>query len=166
MHLYSVKRSGYLVGVGYFGIQRLRTQASETMPELKNYRLFISHAWRYHDGYDRLIKFLNDAPYFKYSNYSVPSAKRFESLGPAQLKEELRDQIRPTQCVVVLGGLYVSYSPWIQFEIDYAKSLGKPIVGVKPWSSQRTPQAVSLAANTLVGWNTDSIVGAIRNYAI
>lgn len=136
------------------------------MPELKNYRLFISHAWRYHDGYDRIIKFLDDAPYFQYSNYSVPSAKRFESMCVAKLKEELQDQIRPTQCVLVLGGVYVSYSSWIQYEINYAKSLGKPIIGIKPWSSQRTPQAVSQAANILVGWNTDSIIGAIRDYAI
>ncbi len=136
------------------------------MPELKNYRLFISHAWRYHDGYDRIIKFLDGANNFKYSNYSVPTADRFDQMSNAKLKEELKDQIRPTQCVLILGGIYVSYSSWIQFEIDFAKELGKPIVGIKPWGSERTPQAVTQAANTIVGWNTDSIVSAIRNYAI
>lgn len=136
------------------------------MPELKNYKLFISHAWRYHDGYDRLIELLDSALYFRYSNYSVPTSKKFKNMSNAELKDELRDQIRPTQCVLVLGGLYVSYSTWIQFEIDYAKELGKPIVGIKPWGSQKTPQTVIQAANTIVGWNTDSIVTAIRQYAI
>ena len=136
------------------------------MPELRNYRLFISHAWRYHDGYDRLIKFLDAALNFRYSNYSVPTSKKFEKMSNAELKDELRDQIRPTQCVLVLGGIYVSYSTWIQFEIDYAKQLAKPIIGIKPWGSERTPQAVTQAANIIVGWNTDSIVSAIRQYAI
>lgn len=136
------------------------------MPELKNYRLFISHAWRYHDGYDRIIQFLNGASNFKYSNYSVPTDKKFEAMSETKLKDELRGQIRPTQCVIILGGIYVSYSKWIQFEIDYAKELAKPIVGIKPWGSERTPQAVTQAANIIVGWNTDSIVSAIRQYSI
>jgi hypothetical protein len=136
------------------------------MPELKNYRLFMSHAWKYHNGYDRLIKFLDDAPNFQYSNYSIPTDKKFDSMSDSKLKDELRDQIRPTQCVIILGGIYVSYSKWIQFEIDYAKELGKPIIGIKPWGSERTPQAVSQAANIIVGWNTASIVSAIRQYAI
>ena len=136
------------------------------MPELKNYRLFISHAWRYHDGYDRLIQFLDDANNFKYSNYSVPSGKRFEKMNKSELEAEIKDQIRPTQCVVILGGIYVTYSNWIQFEIDYAKELRKPIVGIKPWGSEKTPFAVTQAANIIVGWNTESIVSAIREYAI
>ena len=136
------------------------------MPQLKTYRVFISHAWRYHDGYDRLVQMLDAAPNFVYANYSVPTAKRFEDMSTAQLKDELRDQIRPVHTVVVLAGLYVSYSSWIQFEIDFAKELQKPIVGVKPWGAQRMPKAVQDAANVIVGWNTSTIVAAIRRYSL
>ncbi len=31
------------------------------MASIKSYGLFISHAWRYHDDYDRLGKLLNAA---------------------------------------------------------------------------------------------------------
>ncbi len=136
------------------------------MPELHRYRIFISHAWRYHDAYDRMIRFLDEAPLFIYANYSVPSDKKFDNLTKAQLQEELRQQIRPVESVIILGGIYVSYSDWIQFEIDFAKELQKPIIGVRPWSAERMPQAVSDAANIIVGWNTDSIVKAIREYSI
>lgn len=136
------------------------------MPQLHRYRLFISHAWRYHDDYDRIVRFLNGAPNFIYANYSVPGDKKFDDMSVAALKDELRGQIRPVESVLILGGLYVSYSSWIQFEIDFAKELQKPIIGIRPWGVQRMPQAVTQAANIIVGWNTSSIVAAIRQYSI
>ena len=42
------------------------------MPELKTYDLFISHAWKYNEDYYRLVDMLNNAPNFKWRNYSVP----------------------------------------------------------------------------------------------
>ncbi len=131
------------------------------MPELHRYRLFISHAWQYSDDYTRLINLLDVAPYFNYANYSVP---RYDPLHCSQsdLKEQLREQIRPVEVVVILSGMYVAYSGWIQFEIDYASSLNKSILGIKLWGSERTPDEVYLASNEIVGWNTDSILSAIR----
>lgn len=134
------------------------------MPYLHNYRLFLSHAWRYSEGYERIVRFINEANNFTWSNYSVPEAKAFENLSKSQLEEKLREQIRPTQCVVILAGMYVAHSGWIQFEIDFAKSLNKPIIGVVPWAAERTPVAVSNAAVEMVRWNSASIVSAIRTH--
>ena len=132
------------------------------MPYLHNYRLFISHAWRYSERYNRAVRFLNEAPYFTWSNYSIPESRAFEGLSNLKLKEELRGQIRPVQCVIVLAGMYVAHSDWIQFEIDFAKDLSKPILGIVPWGGERTPVAVSSAANKMVNWNSASIVAGIR----
>lgn len=132
------------------------------MPYLHNYRLFISHAWKYSEGYNRAVRFLNDARHFVWTNYSVPESKAFEGLSNAQLGEQLKSQIRPTQCVVILGGMYVSHSAWIQYEIDFAKTIGKPILGIRPWGAVRMPTAVQNAANEIVAWNSESIVAAIR----
>jgi hypothetical protein len=81
------------------------------------------------------------------------------------LEDELRGQIRPVHVVIILGGMYVAHSDWIQFEIDFAKSLRKPIIGVRPWGAERMPQAVTDAANEVLGWNTGPIVDAIRRLA-
>ncbi|MEC3887416.1 TIR domain-containing protein [Xanthomonas campestris] len=132
------------------------------MPYLHSYRIFISHAWRYSEGYQRAIEFLNDASNFNWINYSIPSDKKFESMGVRALEEELRGQIRPVQCVIVLAGMYANHSDWIQFEIDFAKSLGKPILGIVPWGAERTPLSVTLAANKMVNWSSSSIVAGIR----
>jgi hypothetical protein len=42
------------------------------MPELRQYHLFISHAWKYSEDYYRLERLLKEAPDFSFSNCSVP----------------------------------------------------------------------------------------------
>jgi hypothetical protein len=133
------------------------------MPALKTYDLFISHAWSYNEEYKRMVDFLRDAPNFKWRNYSVPE---HDPLPNSKLKERLYNQIKPVNAVIILSGMYVAYSDWIQTEIDIAKGFSKPIIGVKPWGQQMVPRAVQDAADVIVGWNTDSIVGAIRQYAL
>ena len=135
------------------------------MPLLREYRIFISHAWQYHSDYDRLIRLLNEAPNFRYRNYSVPRHDPLHVRSKEELKEELRQQIRPVQVVLILSGMYVDYSEWIQFEMDYAHQLEKPIIGIKPWGSERIPRPVQEKVVEIVGWNTRSIVDAIRRYA-
>lgn len=78
------------------------------------------------------------------------------------LKEEIRGQIRPVQCVIVLAGMYAAHSDWIQFEIDFAQFLQKPILGIVPWGAERTPLSVTKAADKMVYWNSASIVQGIR----
>lgn len=135
------------------------------MPTLRIYRLFISHAWRYSEGYLRMIDFLDRAGNFEYRNYSVPRDDAFDRMSKKELEEEIRDQIRPVHVVIILSGMYVSHSDWIQFEINFAKFKDKPVLGVRPWAAQRMPQAVIDAADEIVGWNTDSIISAIRRLA-
>ena len=132
------------------------------MPYLHNYRLFISHAWRYSDGYRRVCQMLRDAPNFVWSNYSVPEDKAFERMIKADLQQQLRYQINPAQCVIILAGMYINHSDWIQFEINHAKAQGKPIVGIVPWGGQRVPIAVQDAADEIVAWQTSSLIAAIR----
>lgn len=126
-------------------------------------RLFISHSWRYGGAYEAMVRLLHQRPYFSWKNYSVPEQKAFGPMAKYRLAEELRQQIRPVQCVIIIGGMWTSRSDWIQFEMDFAYSLNKPIVGVRPWGSQRIPSAVSQKADIIVGWNVDSVVGAIRS---
>ncbi len=131
------------------------------MPGLHTYRIFISHAWKYNESYYRLIGYLDDATSFSYANYSVPKHDPKDG----DIEEALKRQIRPVEVVVILAGMYVAHSDWIQFEIDFANLLSKPILGIRPWGAQRTPTAVSEAADEIVGWNTSSIVSAIRRLA-
>lgn len=140
------------------------------MPYLKTYDLFISHAWVYGDQYLRIVEMLRLAPNFTFRNYSAPSDKPLVPTGTTisnmTLRIKIENKIAPVNAVLVLAGMYVAYRDWIQFEIDTAIRRGKPIIGIEPWSSERTPLAVSSVADVMVGWNTNSIVNAIREYAL
>lgn len=140
------------------------------MPELRWYYLFISHAWAHNENYYRLEGFLNAAPNFLYKNYSVPTHDPLinpgTKVGQNRLYELLAAQIRPVQCVLVIAGMYAAHRYWIDKDIAIAQMLNKPIIGVIPWGQERIPQAVQFAAREMIGWNTDSIVSAVRRTAL
>ena len=140
------------------------------MPTLKTYDLFISHAWFYSRGYNRLIELLDEAPYFCYRNYSVPKHDSVvdpnTEVGKRKLATELDQQIRPVNCFMVIAGMYASYKYWIHKEVEIAQSYGKPIIGLIPWGQRRTPVYIQEAADEMVGWNSSSIVDAIRRHSI
>ena len=62
--------------------------------------------------------------------------------------------------------MYVNHRKWILEELEIAKSYGKPIVGIIPWGQERTPVEVHNAAKEMVGWNTESIVAAVRKWSL
>jgi len=136
------------------------------MPGLKTYRTFVSHAWTYNEDYYRLLKMLTGAPYFKWQNYSVPEHDPLHTRTKKELEQALYNQIRPVNIVIVLAGMYVPYRDWIQKEINIASEMNKPIIGIRPRGSERVPLSVQTAAKEMVGWNTSSIVSAIRRWAI
>lgn len=136
------------------------------MPELKTYDLFISHAWAYNEDYYRLERMLKEAPYFYFRNYSVPQHDGFGQMTNQQLREALIRQIRPVNAVLILAGMYVNHKYWIQQEIEMAEALVKPIIGIIPWGQERIPIEVQKVSDTMVNWNTSSIVNAIRAYSI
>ena len=42
----------------------------------------------------------------------------------------------------------------------------KPIIGIRPFGSTRTPSAVESVADVMVSWNTNSIISAIRDLSL
>jgi hypothetical protein len=136
------------------------------MPALRTYKVFVSHAWKYGDQYDRVVRMLDSAPYFSWKNLSVPEHDPIHAGKTDALSAELRNQMRPANVFVILAGMYVAHSDWIDFEIEFSRRIGRPIIGITPWGAHRTPDAVSRAAVEMVGWNTDSIVRAIRTHAL
>lgn len=142
-----------------------RTRGAD-VPFLKRYKLFISHAWDYNETYHRLLEMLNDAPNFRFDNYSVPEHDPLNVTTDLGLTRELYGQMRPSSAVLILAGMYANYRYWIQKEIEIAQELDKPIIGIIPWGQERTPAAIQEAADIMVRWNTASIVDAIRSYAL
>lgn len=133
------------------------------MPALRTYNVFISHAWAYSEDYYRVEEFLNEAPNFAWHNLSVPEHDRLSS---QDLEARLRDQMRPADVFLIIGGMYATHSDWIDFELSFARRIGRPIIGIQKWGGERMPVAIQSAAREIVGWSTAGIVGAIRRHAV
>lgn len=138
------------------------------MPTLTNYRIFISHSWAYGDAYDKLVGFFNEHPNFKWSNYSVPKDDPVHNAPTkAALYEAIKNKVGPVNCVVILAGVYSSYSEWIKKEVEIAKEVySKPVVAIEPWASEKTSKIVKDNADAIVKWQSASIVKAIREHSI
>ena len=140
---------------------------------MASYHLFISHSWQYSDAYEKLVSLLDnrasDSRYFDYVNYSVPKDDPVHTNGTDwQLEAAISNHMRPAQVILILAGVYSSYSKWIKKEVSIAQSgfsSPKPIIAVEPWGSEHTSRPVKDAANRVVKWNTNSIVNAIRELA-
>lgn len=129
------------------------------------YNLFISHSWTYSDQYQRLINLLDSKYGFNYRNYSVPKDNPIHNAGSDYLlRQAIERQMKPASCVIILAGVYSTYSKWINIEIELARKMGKKIIAVEPWGSERTSAVVKNAADEIVRWNSDSIVRAIRGF--
>jgi hypothetical protein len=138
------------------------------MPNLKNYRLFISHSWTYGDAYKKLVKFFDEHSNFKWSNYSVPEDDPVHDAdNDTELYNAIKNQIQPVHCVVILAGVYSSYSKWINKEIEISKKVfSKPIIAVEPWDSKKTSKIVKDNADAIVKWQSKKIVEAIRKHSL
>lgn len=138
------------------------------MPELTNYRLFISHSWAYGDAYEKLISMFKQHPNFKWTDYSIPKDDPIhDAPNQVALYNAIMNQIRPVNCVIMLAGVYSTYSKWINKEIEITKTVfNKPIVAVEPWASEKTSQVVKDNADAIVKWQSASIVEAIRLYSL
>lgn len=133
----------------------------------KTYHIFISHSWKYSDAYEKLIALLDKATDFTYCDYSVPEDDPIEGAKTdSQLKAAIKEQMAHASVVLILAGVYSTYSKWINKEIELAQSgfvKAKPIIAIQPWGAEKTSIVVKAAADQIVGWNTNSIVNAIKS---
>ena len=133
---------------------------------LKTYNIFISHSWTYSDAYEKLINLLNSDPNFSYKNYSVPKNDPIHSAkNDLELYNAIKTQMSACNAVLILAGVYATYSKWINDEIKLANSgfsTPKVIIAIEPWGSERTSQVVKTNADRIVKWQASSVISAIK----
>ena len=134
------------------------------------YHLFISHSWKYPNAYDGLVSLLDKDYWFSYKDYSVPRDEPLTIYNKmyyeSELRNKIRNQMRTCHVVLILAGVYASYSDSINMEIEIANELGKPIIAIQPWGAEKTSQIVKSNSDAIVGWNSSSIIDAIKRYSL
>jgi hypothetical protein len=132
--------------------------------------LFISHAWGYSKDYDGVVALLKSDTSFYWEDLSVPEDNPL--LSPPELAKSFHsiihridEKIAKADCLLVIAGMYVNHSSWIQTEIESALRCAKPIIAVLPRGCERRPLTATFGARAEVGWNAASIISAVRQHA-
>ena len=135
---------------------------------MANYHLFISHSWAHDDSYYRLVNLLKKQSNFHFKNFSVTKEDPIVSTQDDEaLYTAIYNQIRPSSVVLILAGIYVSHSKWINQEIEIAKRefhTPKPIIAIRPRGQNNISKVVRQNADELVYWNAESVVAAVRKW--
>jgi hypothetical protein len=124
-------------------------------------RIFISHCWDYSE-YDTLKEWLDNAKYYQFADCSISVDKKLVGLNDSELTEAIKEHIRQCSVFIVPTAMYVNYSDWIQFEINTAVEMGKPILAVTPWGQKKESKIVKENATKVVGWNQNSVIAGIK----
>lgn len=134
------------------------------MPALRTYRVFISHCWEYNADYDRLVDWLDEEALFKWKNLSVSEDRALRE--DKQFESRLRKRLGDADILLIVIGMEIAHRHWMKWEIKWARIRSIPIVGVMPNGGLRVPRVVEEAGCPIVGWRRDSVVGAIRQFAL
>lgn len=136
------------------------------MAMIKTFKLFISHGFKSNEDYLRLVEILDSSFPYGHAVISVPSDLRYRKMTKSALEGELRKQIKNANCFIALDCLYLEENDWARYELDYAVSLGKPILALRERNSRGVSKVLDNVANVTLGWNPESLASAILNYSV
>lgn len=127
-------------------------------------KVFVAHGFEAGEDYVRVFEYLESSHNFYYLNVSKPEQPG--TLDREALKEELRRQIKMAEAVVIPSSLYRTHRDWIDFEVNCAKGLDKPVVVLEAFGvKEKLPVQLEALADEIVDWNERNLVDAIKRQA-
>ena len=101
---------------------------------------------------------------FYYLNVSNPDLT--PEGGPEGFKEALRAQIQDCEAVIVLASTYQQKRDWVDYQINAAIALEKPVVLINAFGRVTvSPGDLISRADEVLDWNEREIVDALRRLA-
>jgi hypothetical protein len=126
-------------------------------------RVFVAHAFERSEDYVRVFEYLESSHNFYYRNCSDPDRQLAE---PEKMKEELRRQIALSEVAIVPAGLYRSQRELIDFILNCAKGLDKPVIVLETFGvKEKIPVQLEALGDEIIEWNERSIADGIRRQA-
>jgi len=136
-------------------------------PWQRTYDLFVTHAWRYHDDWNRFSELMNGVAHFKWRNFSVPwydpAVDVNNDAGKKFVADWLEKQIIPSHAVVALDSVLSvnSAKRWVEQELAIARELKKPVLGLPSFGkTEGSPALVGLVDQVLI-WDGPAVAQAI-----
>ena len=127
-------------------------------------RVFVGHVWETDDDYLRVFEFLEGARNFFYQNSGAPDKRPPGGKEPE--REELRRQIAPAECVILLASHHRRAPELVEFEANFAKAADKPVILLTSFGSTSAISKSLLAlADEEIGWDERALIDAVRRQA-
>ena len=135
------------------------------MSESNPIRVFATHCFDETDDYLRIFEFLESVDRFYYLNVSRP--ENLPTTGGAQeLKDELINQIKASEAVIVLPSTFEQNRDLTNFMMDVAEANNIGMITIRPFGGiqQIQPELVERCAEQ-IEWNDREMVDALRRQA-
>ena len=134
-----------------------------TISQQNPVRLFVSHAFEPSDDYHRVFEYLESSHNFYYRNCSDPDRQLNTR---EEMRDELRRQINLAEVVIVPAGLYQQQREWVDFQLNCAQGLEKPVIVLEVFGlKEKLPVQLEALSDEIIEWNERSIADAIRRQA-
>ena len=132
------------------------------MSESNPIRVFVTHAFQETDDYLRVFEFLEAVDRFYYLNVSKPDNVPTTG-GIDAIKDELIQQIKQAEAVIVLPSLYEEKQNMARFLMDAAEANHKPMIAIRPFGGLlETPKEVVQRCKEHIEWNDREIANALK----
>jgi hypothetical protein len=125
-------------------------------------RVFVTHAFEETDDYLRVFEFLESVERFFYLNVSKPENLP-ERGGVDAIKDELIQQIKASEAVVVIADVYERQPELVNYMLDVAEANNIGIVALRPFGGVlETADEIIGRAQEHIEWNDRELVDAIK----
>ena len=134
------------------------------MSEQDPYRVFVTHAFQDDEDYQRVFEYLESRDNFFYLN-SSDIGKAPPSADPEAVKEELRNQMKPAEVVIMPVAVFDAHPDLVAFQLDVAEAFGKPIIGVQSFGDTVAirKDVIDRCAD-FIEWNERTMIEAIKRH--
>lgn len=132
------------------------------MAENDPIRVFVTHDFSESDDYLRVFEFLEGDDHFYYLNVSKPE-QRPPAGGLNDIKDELIAQIKASEVVVVLPGIYEQHPDLTSYMLDVAEANDIGIIAIRPFGGMgETPKKLVARIGEPISWNARELIDSIK----
>lgn len=135
------------------------------MSENNPIRVYGVHGWHRDEDYSRLFEYLESADNFFYRAVSDPDAHSPQGDGVAARRSLISEALKNAECVVCTAASWEHFNDWARYTVDTARMLDLPVIVIEHFGPKNLDVRLKGYAAETVGWDSRSIVDAIRREA-
>ncbi|MFW2403183.1 MAG: hypothetical protein ACN4GT_00365 [Gammaproteobacteria bacterium] len=132
------------------------------MSEGNPYRIFVTHLFQPNEDYQRVFEYLESRDNFFYLNSS--NLETMPATGGTEaIKEELREQIKPAEVVVMPIAVFDLNPDLVRFQMDVAQAFKKPLLAVKAFGETvAISKEIIDRCDDIIEWNDRTLINSIK----